>query len=198
VRALANDEAIIVATGRREADLAALREEIGLPADRWFAQPVELADLASTQAFVDSVTAHVGGIDILVALAGGWRGGSVIADSETSALDWLLRTNLVTAFNACRAVLPGMTARGWGRIIAIGARSAIAGQAGSGLYAASKAALQALIQSVALETRNHGITANIILASTIDTLANRAAMPDADHSRWVPPAHIAATIHFLC
>jgi NAD(P)-dependent dehydrogenase (short-subunit alcohol dehydrogenase family) len=198
VRALAEAGASIVATSRDPADLIVLHEESALPAARWLARPAELTDPASTQALVDAARNQFGRVDILVALAGGWRGGATMAVSDLGLLEWLWQTNLVTAFNTCRAVLPGMINQGWGRIITAGARSAVAGQARSGPYAASKAAVVTLTQSIALETRNQGVTANSILLSTMDTPANRASMPDADPERWVTPAQVAATILFLC
>jgi NAD(P)-dependent dehydrogenase (short-subunit alcohol dehydrogenase family) len=198
VAALAEDGAMIAVASRSETELAHLRDDLGLPGVRWAGYPLDLADPAATQALVDAVVARYGRVDILAAVAGGWRGGATVAATEPETFDWLLRTNLLTAFNACRAVLPVMQANAWGRIITVGARSAVTGQARSGAYAASKAALIALTQSIALETRNQGITADVVLASTIDTPANRASTPDADPGRWVTPAQIAAVMCFLC
>jgi NAD(P)-dependent dehydrogenase (short-subunit alcohol dehydrogenase family) len=179
-------------------ELTDLQAKVQVSPERWLAHPSDLTDPASVQGLVDEAVAHFGHLDILVAAAGGWRGGAPVAATDLSTLDWLWRTNLVTAFNACRAVLPVMQTHGWGRIVTISARSAVAGQARSGAYAASKAALIALTQSVALETRNQGITANVLLLSTVDTPANRASMPETDPGRWVQPAEVAATIRFLC
>jgi NAD(P)-dependent dehydrogenase (short-subunit alcohol dehydrogenase family) len=198
VAALAEDGAMIAVASRSETELAHLRDDLGLPGVRWAGYPLDLADPAATQALVDAVVARYGRVDILAAVAGGWRRGATVAATEPETFDWLLRTNLLTAFNACRAVLPVMQANAWGRIITVGARSAVTGQARSGAYAASKAALIALTQSIALETRNQGITADVVLASTIDTPANRASTPDADPGRWVTPAQIAAVMCFLC
>jgi NAD(P)-dependent dehydrogenase (short-subunit alcohol dehydrogenase family) len=196
--AFAQDGATVVAAGRSQAGLADLRTELGLPAGRWAEYAVDLADPAASQALVDAIVARFGRVDILVAVAGGWRGGETVEATDPGTLDWLLRTNLLTAFNVCRAVLPVMQSNGWGRIVTIGARSAVSGQARSGAYAASKAALIALTQSIALETRNQGVTANVMLASTIDTPANRASRSAADPDRWVTPAQVAAAIRFLC
>ena len=198
VKTMSSAGAIIVAAGRDPADLIVLHEETAIPAARWLAQPADLADPFAAQKLVDAALAQFGHIDILVALAGGWRGGSTVAASDLGMLEWLWHTNVVTAFNACRAVLPSMLSRGWGRIITTASRSAMTGQARSGLYAASKAAVVALTQSIALETRNQGVTANAILLSTVDTPVNRTSMPDADYDRWVTPAQVAATIEFLC
>jgi NAD(P)-dependent dehydrogenase (short-subunit alcohol dehydrogenase family) len=90
-----------------------------------------------------------------------------------------------------------MQKAGNGRIIAIGSRAAESPGPGVGAYSASKAALVSLIRTVALENKNSGITANIILPGTIDTLANRNAMPKADTSQWVQPSAIASLIVWL-
>lgn len=198
VKALADAGATVLASARDEAAVAALAAEHGIPADRWLALPVDLTDEAAVQAVVGAGVARFGRIDILVAVAGKWRGGATVAETEPATLDFLWRVNVQTAFNACRAVLPHMTAHGWGRIITFGARAAVAGQAKSGAYAASKAAVVALTQSIAAEVRADGVTANTLLPSTVDTPDNRAAMPEADWSKWVRPEQIAAAVRFLC
>jgi NAD(P)-dependent dehydrogenase (short-subunit alcohol dehydrogenase family) len=106
--------------------------------------------------------------------------------------------NLRTTVVCCKAVLPAMLERGVGRIINIGAGAA-AGRAaaGMGAYAASKAGVQRLTESLSEEVKDRGITVNAILPGTIDTPRNRADMPDADFSRWVAPDEIAEVILFL-
>ncbi len=198
VETLLNAGALVVAAGLEAEKFEGLKARVGEPGDRWFAQTVDLADPAAVAAATAEILAQHGRIDILVAVAGGWRGGQPVAETQLDTLDWLWRINMVTAFNACKAVLPAMLAQGWGRIITISARSALGGQARSAAYAASKAALLAFTQSLAAETRQAGVTANTLLLSTVDTPANRAAMPAADHSRWVKPEQIAATVRFLC
>lgn len=97
-------------------------------------------------------------------------------------------------FHVSRAVIPVMREQGSGRVISIGSRSAVEPIAGSGAYSVSKAALVALIRSIAVENRDYGINANIVLPGTMDTPANRKASPDADFSRWVPPHQVARVI----
>jgi NAD(P)-dependent dehydrogenase (short-subunit alcohol dehydrogenase family) len=142
--------------------------------------------------------ARFGGLDAVCAVAGGWRGGKPVAETDPATLDWLWRINVLTAFHTCRSALPHLIPRGWGRIITFGAQSAVSGQARNGAYAASKAAVVALTASIAAEVKATGVTANCILPSTIDTPANRSAMPNADPGRWVTPEQIAATVRFLC
>jgi NAD(P)-dependent dehydrogenase (short-subunit alcohol dehydrogenase family) len=90
-----------------------------------------------------------------------------------------------------------MRRAGGGRIVAIGSRAAESPGATVGAYSASKAALVSLIRTVAIENKDAGITANVILPGTMDTPANRAAMPGADISQWVQPASVASLIVWL-
>jgi NAD(P)-dependent dehydrogenase (short-subunit alcohol dehydrogenase family) len=105
--------------------------------------------------------------------------------------------NLNSAFHMLRAVIPHMRKAGAGRIIAIGSRAAETPGPTVGAYSASKAALVSLVRTVALENKDARITANVILPGTMDTLANRKAMPGADTSTWVQPASIASLIVWL-
>jgi len=74
----------------------------------------------------------------------------------------------------------------------------VAGQARNGAYAASKAGVVALTQSIAAEVKGAGVTANALMLSTVDTPSNRTAMPDANREKWVAPEQIAAIVRFLC
>ena len=103
----------------------------------------------------------------------------------------------MSAFYLLRAVIPHVRRSGSSRIIAIGSRAALEPGAGVGAYSASKAALVSLIRTVALENKDAGLTANVILPGTMDTPANRKSMPTADISKWVRPASIASLITWL-
>jgi NAD(P)-dependent dehydrogenase (short-subunit alcohol dehydrogenase family) len=105
--------------------------------------------------------------------------------------------NLNSVFHVLRATIPVLRKTGNGRIIAIGSRAAVDPGSGVGAYSASKAAMVSLIQTVALENTDAGLTANVILPGTIDTPANRKAMPDADIAKWVKPDSIADLIIWL-
>ena len=82
-------------------------------------------------------------------------------------------------------------------IACVGTRAALQPFSGAAGYIASKAAVIAFAKAVAVEYRDDGVRCNTILPSVIDTPANRASMPDADHDRWVKPAQIAGVISFL-
>jgi NAD(P)-dependent dehydrogenase (short-subunit alcohol dehydrogenase family) len=90
-----------------------------------------------------------------------------------------------------------MLDQGGGSIVCVGAKAALEPFSGASGYITSKAAVLAFVRALAVEYRDDGIRANAILPSVIDTPANRAAEPDADHSRWVQPAEIAKVVRFL-
>jgi NAD(P)-dependent dehydrogenase (short-subunit alcohol dehydrogenase family) len=160
------------------------------------ALPASLDSLAAAKKAADSVIARFGKIDVLVHTVGGFTGGQTIADTDDATFQRMFDMNLNSAFHMLRAVIPHMRKTG-GRIIAIGSRAAEAPGPGVGAYSASKAALVSLVQTVALENKDAGITANVILPGTIDTPANRKAMLGADTSQWVQPASIASLIVWL-
>ena len=91
-----------------------------------------------------------------------------------------------------------MTRARSGAIVCVSSRAALDPFAGAAGYVVGKAAVLAFVDALAVEYRDDGIRANAILPSVIDTAANRAAMPDADHSRWVAPEQIARVVRFLC
>jgi NAD(P)-dependent dehydrogenase (short-subunit alcohol dehydrogenase family) len=111
--------------------------------------------------------------------------------------DRLLRLNVVPAFNLARAAMPGLVERGGGAFVAVSARAALRPFAGAAAYIAGKAAVLAFVQALDAEYRAKGVRANAIVPSVIDTPANRAGQPDADHSKWVQPAEIAKVVRFL-
>jgi NAD(P)-dependent dehydrogenase (short-subunit alcohol dehydrogenase family) len=197
-RTLAEAGARLALTARSEQRLADLASTLGLPADCLLTHPADVTDAASVDELVRQTVTYFGRVDALLHVAGGWRGGKTVAETALSDLDFMLTLNLKSAFLVCGAVIPHMIARGWGRIVAVGSRTAVRPTRLSGAYAAAKAGLVALIEAIAAEVKGKGITANVVLPSTIDTPANRQAMPSADFSKWVPPEQIAAAMLYLC
>ncbi len=145
----------------------------------------------------DRVAKLAGPVDALLHLVGGFGGGQPVAETPDETWDKMLGLNLRSAYSIFRAVLPSMTKAGKGRIVAVGARAAIEPIANFAAYSVSKAALVALVKTVASEVKDSGITANVVLPSVIDTPANRAAMPAADASKWVTPESIAGLLVWL-
>ncbi|MFZ1142590.1 MAG: SDR family NAD(P)-dependent oxidoreductase [Candidatus Sulfotelmatobacter sp.] len=156
-----------------------------------------LDSLAAANKAVDTIIARFGKIDVPAHLVGGFAGGQTVADTDDATFQRMFDMNLNSAFHILRAVIPHMRKAGAGRIIAIGSRAAEAPGPTVGAYSASKAALVSLIRTVALENKDAGITANVILPGTMDTPSNRKAMPGTDVSQWVQPASVASLIVWL-
>jgi len=164
---------------------------------RFTALPARLDSLEAAKRSADAVITKFGKIDVLAHLVGGFVGGPSVAETDDTTFRRMFEMNVDSAFHILRAVLPNMQKAGNGRIIAIGSRAAESPGAGVGAYSASKAALVSLIRTVAVENKDSGITANVILPGTIDTPANRKAMPKADITNWVQPAAIASLMVWL-
>jgi NAD(P)-dependent dehydrogenase (short-subunit alcohol dehydrogenase family) len=137
------------------------------------------------------------GVWAVAHLVGGYRDDDPVARLDLDAWDHQVELNVRSAAVTMRAFLPGMCRRGGGRIVAVSSRAALRPFAGASAYAASKAGLIALVAAAAEEVKHEGVTVNCVLPSVIDTPANRAAMRDADHSRWVKPEEIGHVIRFL-
>ena len=130
-------------------------------------------------------------------LVGGFHDGDPVADLDLEAWERQFQLNVRSAAVMMRAFLPGMVRRGGGRVVAVGSRAALRPYAGASAYAASKAGLIALVAAASEEVKHDGVTVNCVLPSVIDTPANRTAMGDADHSRWVKPEEIGHVVRFL-
>ena len=154
------------------------------------AYPADISQPQATRELVAKVIAKYGRIDVLVHVMGGFAAGKI---HETDDETWtrMRDLNLSSAFYIAREVIPHMRAAGGGRLIAIGSLAAVEPHAGIGAYVATKTALTALYRTIALENSDKNITANVILPGTMDTPTNRAAMTNADRSKWVQPADVA-------
>lgn len=156
----------------------------------------DLADGDSAAAAFAQAAQQLGGVDALVNVAGGFA-WETLEDGSVQTWDRLYEMNLRSAVVACHAVLPHLQQAGGGRIVNVGALAAQKAGAGMGAYAASKAGVARLTEALAEELKDRGIAVNAVLPSILDTPANRAAMPDADASRWVAPDALSAVIAFL-
>jgi NAD(P)-dependent dehydrogenase (short-subunit alcohol dehydrogenase family) len=161
---------------------------------------VDLSDAAQAGKAIDAVAAHFGGLDALINVAGGFVYESVADSTSRNApnesWDRMHRLNLLTALNASRAAIPHLVKSAAGRIVNVGAIGALTAGAGMGPYAASKAAVHRLTETLAAELKGK-VTVNAVLPSTIDTAANRASMPGADFAKWVTAEELANVIMFL-
>ena len=183
----------LVVTWVLERELERAREALGPDADL---RRADVTDPAQMDALAGELDAGEG-VWALAHLVGGYRDGDPVASLDLDAWDQQMDVNVRSAAVAMRAFLPAMVRRGGGRVVAVSSRAAPRPFAGASAYAASKAALIALVASASEEVKHDGVTVNCILPSVIDTPANRAAQGDADHSRWVKPEEIGNVIRFL-
>jgi len=174
---------------------AGLAERLG--ANALVLGAVDLSSSESAKKAMAAVEERFGRIDALLNIAGGFVWEKLAEGQGLDAWDRMFAINLKTALNASLAALPHLMASGAGRIVNVGAQPGNKAAEGMAPYAASKAAVHRLTESLAEELKLHGVTVNAVLPSIIDTLANRASMPDAHFDRWVAPADLAAVMLFL-
>lgn len=159
--------------------------------------PANIASPDDAVKLVAGVRAKWGRIDALIHLVGAFTGGAPVHETVAADFDKMMDINFRAFVYMAQAVLPSMREQGSGAIVAIGARPAIHPVKNLGAYAASKAALVSLVQTIALENKDRGIRANAVLPGTMDTPTNREAMPKADPSKWVQPSDVGALLVHL-
>lgn len=198
VRVLLDAGAAVVTTARDGAGARDLNASFPETLRSRFATvAANIATEEGAGAAVRHAVAAYGGLDILVNIVGGYAGGPPVPETDLVTWREQFERNATTAFLMARAAIPIMQSRRWGRMINVASRAARTSPAGLSAYAASKAAVITLTEVLANEGRDHGITANAILPSVIDTPGNRAAMPRGDFDTWVQPEEIGKVIRFL-
>jgi NAD(P)-dependent dehydrogenase (short-subunit alcohol dehydrogenase family) len=197
-RAVAETQASLALTSTSVQDLEDLAEELDLPDERLYASTVDATDPDSVRNLVSRVVDCFGGLHVLLNTIGGWGGGKTVTETKVEDWEWMLTLNLRSAFLLSRAVLPHMLEAGWGRIVHTASKAAVQPRAKEVGYAVAKSGLITLTETIAVEVKGKGVTANVILPSIIDTPGNRKMMSSADTSRWVPPEAIAKAMVFLC
>jgi NAD(P)-dependent dehydrogenase (short-subunit alcohol dehydrogenase family) len=158
----------------------------------------DLFEAAPVEAVVGRATAEPAApLRGVVNLVGGFAAGGRVHETPLEEFEDQFRLNLRPTYLVTRAALPHLIEAGAASIVCVGTRAALVPFKGAAGYIASKAAVIAYSRAVAVEYRDDGVRCNAILPSVIDTPANRAAMPNADHDRWVKPAEIAGVIAHL-
>jgi NAD(P)-dependent dehydrogenase (short-subunit alcohol dehydrogenase family) len=186
-----------LAAGAVVAGTSLVIADADFPNPRFAGIAADLTDAQAAQKLTGEVIRRFQRIDTLVHVMGGFAGGKPIPETDEATWERMIGMNLRSAVNILRAVIPHMRQAGQGRILAIGSRTAVEPAANLSAYNASKAALVSLVQTAALENKDLGITANVILPATMNTLANRKANPGADPAKWVQPERVAALVAFL-
>jgi len=197
VRVFADEGARLILTGRRQQELDATAAALELDADRTLLLPVNITNPGEVEQVVLAATERFGGIDVLIHVTGGFKAGAPVAETDVETWNVMLNLNLFSAFLAARAVLPGMLARGYGKLVFISSKAGNQPGPNTAAYGVSKGGLELLVRDLAEETRHRGVNVNAVAASIIDTPANRSANHGADYSAWVQPESIASVIYFL-
>ncbi|WP_395297493.1 SDR family NAD(P)-dependent oxidoreductase [Kitasatospora hibisci] len=211
-RAFAAEGARVAVTYRTgEAKARALAEELGAAAGRALAVPYDLGDPDSVAAAFAEVERRWGGVDVLVAnaLRRGRRRPPGSRTEEVPAAEWqpLLRDNLEQTLRTVQLVLPGMRARGWGRVALVSSHLARDGAPGQEFYAAGKAALHGFARSLAWDAGPDGVLVNVVSPGLTRTEGVLADLPAevrererlrTPTGRLSAPEDVARTVAFLC
>jgi NAD(P)-dependent dehydrogenase (short-subunit alcohol dehydrogenase family) len=186
----------LVLVSRNETRLATLFADM-VAAGVCLCVPADLTDADAVATMVEKVKEVYGRIDVLCNIAGGFTMGPPVHETPPETWDFMLDLNARSVFLTSRAVVPVMLAQQRGKIVNIASRAALAGRPRMAPYSIAKSAVIRLTESMAAELKDQGINVNCILPDTIDTPQNRAAMPNADFSKWVTPKSLAEVILFL-
>ncbi len=191
----------VVTTFYSDSELKDLLEYIGEAKSRLDALRIDVTDEASLDELAEKVKQKHGKLNVLLCLVGGFAMGT-LGEEASQSFDKMMALNAKSFLLTCNALVPIMKETtkktdNWGHIVAVAARPALEPTKNIGIYAASKAAVVSLVKTLSLELLANNITVNAIAPSTIDTAANRKAMPKTDFKTWVKPEQIAATLLFL-
>ena len=178
----------VVGVARQRVYLAERDEELA---------SINLADPEATASAIATVATRLGKIDAAVHAVGAFRFSGALVGAPLDDFRSLFDTHVLTTLHVLRGLLPIMGRARYGRIAVVVGVAALEGASGMSAYALSKAAELSLVQSVAAELYGSGITVNAVMPGTIDTPANRAAMPDADRTAWVRLEDVSKVIAYL-
>ena len=198
VQKFANEGANLALIDRAQEPLDACLEAIGAIEGAAITIVANLNEPESVDSAVKEAEKTFSTIDVLVHTAGGFAAGSPVHETDISVFDQQMMLNARILYITLGRVAKHMVEnKVKGSMIAILARTGLAGAKNTAAYAASKAAGQRIVESMALELREHDIRVNGVMPSTADTPANRKSMPNADFAKWVTPEQIADAIAFL-
>ena len=188
-RTFAEKGASLVLLGTDPHRLDLLAADLGLPPERILTLTVDLTDGPAVFAAARAVDDKFGRTDVLLHLVGGWIGGKTLVETPAQDLEHMLRQHLWTTFHLTQAFLPGLIRNNWGRVIVVSSPAAVKPPAGLGAYAIGKAAQETLQLTLARETAQTGVTANILQVRSIDT---------SGEGKGTPPREIVSAILDLC
>jgi NAD(P)-dependent dehydrogenase (short-subunit alcohol dehydrogenase family) len=194
-RAFIASGARVIATYIKKAEYDALSKQVGAGL---IGVPLDVTDESAVGKFVTETESKYGAIDALVITVGGYVGGKQLWETDTATYNLMLSLNLRAAFVMAHAILPGMIRENRGAVVNVASKAGYGHSAGAAMYAASKAGVMALFDSLAEEVKPYNINVNSIIPSIMDTPANRREMPTADFNIWPKTDDIAKVILYLC
>jgi NAD(P)-dependent dehydrogenase (short-subunit alcohol dehydrogenase family) len=168
--------------------LNSLVQELNLPDERMYKLVIDLRDPQAVQSAAEAVSAKFGGVSALIHLVGGWVGGRTIPESSIADFEFMLSQHAWTTFHLFKSFAPLLAANGWGRVVTLSIPLSVHPAPEMGAYAAGKAAQEALVQTLAEEFKDQGVTANVIHVQSIDI---------NNEGKGTSPAEIVATILHL-
>lgn len=187
----------VAVTYRVEEEWEALRRHAGQYHEKLCSAKVDLTRPAEVEGFVREVAGRWGRIDFLLAIAGGFAGGKSY-ETDEGTWEHMLNLNLRSLVATLRAVIPIMIQQNFGRIVTVSSGAILrGGGAGMAAYAVSKGAVRQLSEILADELKRYDIHVHCVMPGTMDTEANRRAMPHADFSKWLKTEDVARVIHLL-
>lgn len=196
-RELAAYGANLALLDRNSNRLAALIGDLSLPESRIFSRTVDLLDPFENQSASEAIEDKFSKIDILLHLIGGWVGDKTLVEAPANDLTFMLNQHIWTAFRVTQAFVPYLIKNGWGRIIMISSPYAARPNAKGGPYAIGKAGQEALMLTLSQELKGTGVTANLLLAKTIDARREKVSSPKAENAAWTTPEELTSAILYL-
>ena len=197
-RTFADSGARLGLVGRAEDRLTATARAAGLADDRWAAGVADLSQRSQAEAAIAAVVARLGPVDVLLHLVGGYAIGGPIASFADDDLRSMLGQHLWSTVYVTRAVVPGMTERGWGRVVAVTATATTTNPPGLGAYTAARSAQETLLRTLAREVSGSGVTVNVLVGRKIDVDHERTTAPSPKNAPWTTPEEVATAMRFLC
>lgn len=178
--------------------LEQLARELDLPQERYLTRAVDLTNPRAAHEAAEAVLAKFGQADLLLHFVGGWIGGKPVTEVDTHEVAEMLDQHLWTSLYLAQAFVPTMLSNQWGRIIVISSPTASRPAAKRAPYALGKAAQEALMLTLADELKDTGVTANLLVVSTIDVRHERAHARKPETPAWTTPEEIASMILYFC
>ncbi|MCY4648745.1 MAG: SDR family oxidoreductase [bacterium] len=196
-RLLRNEDVRLAVTYLIPAEAAGFEDRFGTYHDRIILRRVDVTDSQAVEGFFAELNEKWDDLSGVACLAGNWAGGRNIEQTSDLRLERMLDSNLRSTFTVVRAALPHLHRADWARIVLTASRAAFLTPPGQAAFNIAKAGVVALGRSLAAELQNTGVSVSVLVPAVIDTPVARAALPDADHSRWPTPEDVATVADFL-